>query len=70
MIDQPPELQLLYETSPVELAKDRGMVMGLAICRSIIESRSGRLWASPHNPYGTNFYVKVPKALSDKALDG
>jgi signal transduction histidine kinase len=50
--------------------KDRGMGMGLSICRSIIESHGGQLWASPHNPHGTSFYVKLPRAPSDKALDG
>jgi PAS domain S-box-containing protein len=50
--------------------KDRGMGMGLSICRSIIESHGGQLWASSHNPHGTSFYVKLPRAASDKALDG
>jgi PAS domain S-box-containing protein len=50
--------------------KDRGMGMGLSICRSIIESHGGQLWASPHDPCGTNFYVKLPRVPSDKALDG
>jgi C4-dicarboxylate-specific signal transduction histidine kinase len=50
--------------------KDRGMGMGLSICRSIIESHCGQLWASPHKPHGTSFYVKLPRAPSDKAPDG
>jgi signal transduction histidine kinase len=50
--------------------KDRGMGMGLSICRSIIESHGGQLWASPNNPYGTSFYVKLPSAVPDKAVDG
>jgi PAS domain S-box-containing protein len=45
--------------------KDRGMGMGLSICRSIIESHGGQLWAAPHNPHGTSFYVKLAKAPSD-----
>jgi C4-dicarboxylate-specific signal transduction histidine kinase len=49
--------------------KDRGMGMGLSICRSIIESHGGQLWASPHSPHGTIFYVKLPKADSAKVLD-
>ena len=50
--------------------KDRGMGMGLSICRSIAESHGGQLWASPNNPHGTSFYVKLPTAVTDKALDG
>jgi PAS domain S-box-containing protein len=48
--------------------KDRGMGMGLSICRSIIESHGGQLWASPHNPHGTIFYVKLPKADPGQVL--
>jgi signal transduction histidine kinase len=49
--------------------KDRGMGMGLSICRSIIESHGGQLWASPRIHHGTSFCVKLPRAPSDKALD-
>ena len=40
--------------------KTSGMGMGLFICRSIIESHGGRLWAAPRFPHGTVFYVALP----------
>jgi signal transduction histidine kinase len=36
------------------------MGMGLSICRSIIESHGGQLWASARQPSGSIFYVKLP----------
>jgi signal transduction histidine kinase len=39
--------------------KPHGMGMGLSICRSIIESHGGRLWASPGDN-GLVFYVSLP----------
>ena len=41
-------------------SKPTGMGMGLAICRSIIESHGGRLWASPGSPGGAAFHVSLP----------
>jgi PAS domain S-box-containing protein len=37
-----------------------GMGMGLSICRSIIESHGGRLWATPRQPRGTIFRFTLP----------
>jgi PAS domain S-box-containing protein len=42
--------------------KSHGMGMGLAICRSIIETHGGRLWASPGDPHGAVFHIHLPKA--------
>jgi PAS domain S-box-containing protein len=44
--------------------KPHGMGMGLSICRTIIESQGGRLWAATRNPYGAVFYIQLPTGTS------
>src|SRR5271163_1675075 len=40
--------------------KPGGMVMGLSICRSIIEAHGGRAWATPDLPHGAAFQFTYP----------
>jgi C4-dicarboxylate-specific signal transduction histidine kinase len=40
--------------------KAHGTGMGLRICRSIIESHGGRLWAAEHSPRGAIFQFTLP----------
>jgi len=44
--------------------KSDGTGMGLPICRSIIESYGGRLWATPGAPYGSVFHIVLPVSAS------
>lgn len=40
--------------------KENGMGMGLAVCKTIVTSHGGRLWASPASEVGTVFSFTIP----------
>jgi signal transduction histidine kinase len=45
---------------PLFTTKPHGMGMGLAICRSIVESHHGRIWVSPAGEGGSVFHFTLP----------
>ncbi|CAG9185433.1 ATP-binding protein [Cupriavidus pampae] len=54
----PEQAEQLFEA--FYTTKEHGLGMGLAICRSIVESHAGRLWASPNHPAGAIFQFVIP----------
>lgn len=47
--------------------KPSGLGMGLSICRSIVETHGGRLWATPNQPRGAVFRMMLP--VGEKSIE-
>jgi two-component system sensor kinase FixL len=46
-------------------SKTSGMGMGLAICRSIVDSHGGSLWFTRNSDIGTTFYFSIPAKVGE-----
>jgi signal transduction histidine kinase len=55
---EPDDANRLFE--PFYTTKSSGMGVGLSVSRSIIESHSGRLWATPNYGPGSTFSFSIP----------
>jgi signal transduction histidine kinase len=45
--------------------KPQGSGMGLAICKSIVESQGGRIWANSDGGRGATFHFTLPAATAE-----
>jgi len=54
---------------PFTTTKAQGMGVGLSICRTIVESHGGRIWAEANPEGGTIFRFTAPRAPVEEAAD-
>ncbi len=59
----PDDVESLFQ--PFHSTKASGLGMGLSICRSLVASHGGRLWAERRADRGAAFYVALPLATQD-----
>jgi signal transduction histidine kinase len=57
------ELERIFE--PFFTTKPEGIGMGLAICRSIVQSHRGHIWAENNPAGGATFHVSLPLFSSE-----
>jgi signal transduction histidine kinase len=59
----PEHLQQVFE--PFYTTKERGIGMGLSICKSIVAAHGGALWAEANRPRGAIFQFTLPAGLEN-----
>lgn len=62
---RPEETERIF--APFFTTKPRGIGMGLAISRSIIEAHGGHLWATSGTSYGATFQFTLPRTCDERA---
>jgi two-component system, LuxR family, sensor kinase FixL len=59
----PDDVETLFQ--PFHTTKEHGLGIGLSICRTLVTSHGGRLWAERRAQRGAAFYVALPLARED-----
>ena len=59
----PDDIETLFQ--PFYTTKEGGLGMGLSICRTLVSSHGGRLWAERRADRGAAFYLALPLARQD-----
>jgi signal transduction histidine kinase len=59
----PDDVEALFQ--PFHSTKEGGLGMGLSICRTLVTSHRGRLWAERRASRGAAFYLALPLARED-----
>ena len=62
-IGLPDDTDTLFQ--PFHTTKAGGLGMGLSICRTLVTSNGGRLWAERREERGAAFYIALPLAKQD-----
>jgi len=60
------KMEQIFE--PFVSTKEKGMGLGLSVCRSIITAHHGKLWASNNADRGATFHFTLPVDVSEKDM--
>jgi PAS domain S-box-containing protein len=63
-----PEEKMEQIFEPFFTTKEKGMGLGLAVCRSIIAAHQGKLWATNNPDRGATFHLSLPIEASGNAV--
>ena len=60
------KMEQIFE--PFVTTKEKGMGLGLSVCRTIIAAHRGKLWATNNADRGATLYFSLPMAVSGKVV--